>query len=319
VEVIRRGLLPADWPIFVGECGSDNVGPEDPQRRRGWQDAGKLTAEQQSANLAAYLAVCAPSVVACFVFADGTDDPNWMTYHTWGTPVETAIRATWPQKAPLARPTTSSSNGTTSPSSTPQSPAIAPTAPATSPSALVTRIGHSMPAPLFQFTQDAGSSDCWVECIRSFFLRYGYPLPLDTVFQAGKGHARPAGGEAATFAEVKQAITTLAQQLGVTVQEADFDDPNTVAAALHDPSTANPWTVIAGVKESDLQPGQSYGHFIILDHEDSAGNVQVIDSYTNVDGNQSGRYPFAQLATAMKDNWEPLIDACGFKITGRAA
>jgi hypothetical protein len=35
VEAIRRGLLPADWPIFVGECGSDNVGPEDPQRRRG--------------------------------------------------------------------------------------------------------------------------------------------------------------------------------------------------------------------------------------------------------------------------------------------
>lgn len=201
----------------------------------------------------------------------------------------------------------------------PQSRQDDPVASATPETTVVTRIGHTMPAPLFQFTQDAGSNDCWVECIRSFFLRYGYPLPLDTVFQAGKGTARPAGGEPATFAEVKQAITTLAAQLGVTVQEADFDDPNTVAAALHDPNTANPWTVIAGVKEADLQPGQSYGHFIILDHEDSAGNVQVVDSYTNVDGNQSGRYPFAQLATAMRDNWEPLIDAIGVKITGRAA
>jgi hypothetical protein len=107
--------------------------------------------------------------------------------------------------------------------------------------------------------------------------------------------------------------------LGVTVQEADFDDPNTVAAALHDPNTANPWTIIAGVKESDLQPGQNYGHFIILDHEDNAGNVQVIDSYTNVDGNQSGRYPFIAVAKAMVDSWEPNIDAIGVKVTGRAA
>lgn len=176
-----------------------------------------------------------------------------------------------------------------------------------------------MPAPLFQFTQDAGSSDCWCETIRSFFLRYGYPLPLDTVFQAGKGKARPAGGEAANFAEVKQAIRTLAQQLGVTVQEADFDDPNTVTTALHDPNTANPWTIIAGVKEADLQPGQSYGHFIILAHEDNAGNVQVIDSYTNVDGNQSGSYPFSAIAQAMIDNWEQAIDAIGCKITGQTA
>jgi hypothetical protein len=295
VEAIRRGLLPASWPIVIGECGSDNVGIEDAQRRGGWQDAGKLTADAQIANLHAYLAGCAPSVQAVYVFCDGGSDRRWDAYRTWGTPVETYIRSTW-----------------NTPSESHQDDPGSLATP-------ITRIGHAMPAPLFQFTQDAGSSDCWVECIRAFFLRYGYPLPLDTVFQAGKGHARPAGGEAATFAEVKQAITTLAQQLGVTVQEADFDDPNTVAAALHDPNTANPWTIIAGVKESDLQPGQNYGHFIILDHEDNAGNVQVIDSYTNVDGNQSGRYPFIAVAKAMVDSWEPNIDAIGVKVTGRAA
>jgi GH25 family lysozyme M1 (1,4-beta-N-acetylmuramidase) len=110
VEAIRRGVLPADWLIFIGECGSDGIQKElpdgskvpveDPQGRRGWQDRGKLTAAQQSANLAAYLAGCASSVAACFVFADGGNDPNWQTFHTFGTPVETAIRATWPQKAP---------------------------------------------------------------------------------------------------------------------------------------------------------------------------------------------------------------------------
>lgn len=182
------------------------------------------------------------------------------------------------------------------------------------PSPLSTKEGHAMPAPLFQFTQDAGSSDCWCECIRSFFLRYGYPLDLDLVFQAGKGYPRPAGGEPATFATVKRAITTIAQQLGVKVQMADFDAPNVVAAALHDPDAANPWTIIAGVAESVLQPGQNYGHFILLDHEDANGMVKVVDSYTNVDGDATEYYPFAQVAQAMVSNWEPQIDACGFKI-----
>lgn len=105
-EAIRRGLLPATWPLFVGECGSDLL-PGCPEtggrRRRGWQDRGKLSPDQMAAQLAAYRAGCAPHVEAIFIFADGGVDPNWATYRTFGTPVEAAIRATWgnpPQKGP---------------------------------------------------------------------------------------------------------------------------------------------------------------------------------------------------------------------------
>lgn len=169
------------------------------------------------------------------------------------------------------------------------------------------------PAPILRLPQQPGSLDCWIKCIEEFFLRYGHVLTDDLVFAAAKGHPRPAGGEAATFAEVKQGIAAIAQQLGVTVQLADFDDPATVMAALHDPNTANPWTVIAGVKESDLQPGQTYGHFLILDHEDAHGNITVTDSYAETDG-CSGSYSKVAVEQAMVDSWEIAIDAIGAKI-----
>ena len=93
-EAIRRGLLPKDWPIYIGECGSDDVGTEDAQQRRGWNDNSKLTAEQQLGNLLEYGRRCAPSVYACFVFADGNADPQWASYHTFDTPLEAGLRTT---------------------------------------------------------------------------------------------------------------------------------------------------------------------------------------------------------------------------------
>jgi hypothetical protein len=317
VDAIRRGLLPASWPIIIGECGSDNVGTEDPQHRRGWQDAGKLTADQQIANLRTYLAGCAPSVQYAFVFADGTANPDWVSFHTFDTPVETAIRATWaqpppggPKGAPVASLPIPLDNQLTG-----DGPNKAPDAVAEVRKAL----GHMNPSPLFKFDQGPGTLDCWVEAIRSFFLRYGYPLDLDTVFQAGKGRARPAGGEAATFAEVKQAIATLAKQLGVRVQTMDCDTPTIVFQALRDPDTANPWTVIAGVAEQVLQPGQQYGHFMILSGFTGGNEIAVVDPLDHYDGNTSGVYPAEQLAQAMIANWEPSIDAEAVKIVGKAA
>lgn len=175
------------------------------------------------------------------------------------------------------------------------------------------------PAPLFKYDQGPGTLDCWVRCIQAFFLRYGYPLDVETVFQAGKGKARPPEGEAATFAEVEAAIRTLAQQLGATVQLAEFDDPSIVLAALHDPNATNPWTIIAGVAEQDLQPGQQYGHFLILSDLDADGSVEVIDSYASEDGNSTGKYPWPEMAQAMIASWERSIDAIGVKITGKTA
>ena len=115
VEAIKRGLLPAAWPVLIGECGSDGIWKvlpdgakvpvEDGQGRRGWQDRGKLTADQQMANLTAYVAGCAPSVQAAFVFADGGSDPHWGSFHTFDTPVEAGIRAAW-VKSQASRPPT---------------------------------------------------------------------------------------------------------------------------------------------------------------------------------------------------------------------
>ena len=111
-EAIRRALLPPDMPLFIGECGSDQllrqvspghwVGVEDAEQRTGWQDRGKLTAPEMSADLLAYRAGCAPSVVAAFVFADGpaaAPGQRWAAYATRGTAVEETIRGTWKEQA----------------------------------------------------------------------------------------------------------------------------------------------------------------------------------------------------------------------------
>lgn len=178
------------------------------------------------------------------------------------------------------------------------------------------RKGHGgMPSALFQFDQGAGTLDCWVRCIESFFLRYGYSHDVDQIFQAGFGFNRPPGGQAAPFSVVKQAITTLAAQDGVKLQMTDLDNPGQVSAALSDPDTANPWTIIAGVAEQDLQPGQAYGHYIILERRDG-DTVTVVDSLAREDGNQSGTYTWEQITAAMAANWDPTVDAVGVKIIG---
>jgi hypothetical protein len=101
VEAIRRGLLSATLPLFIGECGADRCG--DGTDGRGWQD--KLAPEQYITQLGIFRAGCAPSVVAAFVYTDGANgDPQWDSYKTRGTPVEAAIRATWQNPLGARRP-----------------------------------------------------------------------------------------------------------------------------------------------------------------------------------------------------------------------
>lgn len=107
-EAYRRGLIPLTTPIFIGEHGSDRIpDPDDhsadpasiedgAQRRRGWQDRGKLSADDQATNLRSYAASCLPNVQAAFVFSDGNEKSHdWDSYRTRGTPLEAVIRGTW--------------------------------------------------------------------------------------------------------------------------------------------------------------------------------------------------------------------------------
>jgi len=71
------------------------------------------------------------------------------------------------------------------------------------------------------------------------------------------------------------------------------------------------WFVIAGVQESDLQPGQSYGHYLLA-RQIEGPDVVVIDSYRLYDGG-SDRYTLSQFHEAMKDNWDPIRDALAFR------
>ena len=101
-EATQRGLLPLTMRLFIGECGSDRIpggtqaSIEDaPRNRRGWNDAGKLSADDQATNLRSYAASCLPNVQAAFVFADGAPNPQWDAYRVRGTPLEAVIRGTW--------------------------------------------------------------------------------------------------------------------------------------------------------------------------------------------------------------------------------
>lgn len=323
IEAMHRGILPPDLPLIIGETGSATIPtPGDPPpgqpkalsiedgmcRRDGWQslsaygcDGPKLTPDEQAANIAAYAAGCAPSVIAAFSFGDGGANPEWAAFHSRGTAVESAIRATWAVAAPpVVAP-----------------PPVVPLPPP--PFQKGPPMSQPAAGPIFQFDQGY-TKDCWVRCIQAFFLRYGYTVDLDTVFQAGKGHARPAGGEAATFAEVKTALNTLTAQLGAHLQLADFDAPGVVMAALHDPDVNNPWTVIAGVAEQDLQgQTQAYGHYMIAYRIDDKGMVYVIDSYAAEDGNTTGKYAWSTFAKSMIDNFDAAIDAIGAKLLAKAA
>jgi N-acetyl-anhydromuramyl-L-alanine amidase AmpD len=92
IEAIKRNLIPATLPLILGEIGEWAAG-------HGWQQ--DTTADQMTAQLAIYRAGCAPSVVAVFVFADGNNgDPQWDSFKTRNTSVETAIRATWTKTPP---------------------------------------------------------------------------------------------------------------------------------------------------------------------------------------------------------------------------
>lgn len=91
VDAIARGLLPATLPLYITECGADDVG--DGTGTHGWQE--KMAADAYVSQLAAYRAGCAPSVQACFIFADGAPNAEWDSFRTRQTPVETYIRSTW--------------------------------------------------------------------------------------------------------------------------------------------------------------------------------------------------------------------------------
>lgn len=106
VEAIKRGLLPATMPLILGEIGEWTAG-------HGWRS--DVTADQMVAQLAIYRAGCAPSVVVTFLFADGDNgDQQWQSFTTRNTPVEDAIRATWPKTPPQ-----SSQDGATIPKGVP--------------------------------------------------------------------------------------------------------------------------------------------------------------------------------------------------------
>ena len=112
--ILNGGWIPRGTPVYIGECLIDAVtrggsGPdanaplEDPQGRNGWDDRGKMTADQAAAQLNLYLAQLPPEVVCAAWFADGeTPGGRWWDYRSWNTPIEDAIRQSWQGASPVA-------------------------------------------------------------------------------------------------------------------------------------------------------------------------------------------------------------------------
>ncbi|HEY8838073.1 MAG TPA: hypothetical protein VIO16_10445, partial [Dehalococcoidia bacterium] len=232
VEAIRRGLLPTSWPIIIGECGSDNVGTEDGQRRSGWSDRGKLSADQECTNLAAYLAGCAPSVQAVYVFGDGGSDQRWDSYRTFGTPVEAYIRSTW------QNPPQSLQDGGTTPA-TPKEASMDPAL-----LAWVSGVLSGIHAPMSQTTR--AMLVAWAAAEGG--LPHNNPLnttqvmPGSTDFNVNNGYPVQAYPDIATgiAATVK---TLLNGYYGAIV--ADLVDGNVAPFAAH--VYASPWGTTQGI------------------------------------------------------------------------
>lgn len=178
--------------------------------------------------------------------------------------------------------------------------------------------------PPIDFRQLSGTTDCWCENIRRFFSRYGMLLDLDTVFQAGKGYARPAEGEPATFPTFLHAVRTLAQSEGVgldgdvsvngTLQQLEIDTFSTLWATLQDADTANPWTVVVGENNADLNPAQPWQHYgSLLQNPTNSDQIQWFDPAAPWDGD-AAVYTKEQFTRAIQDNWDPRVIGYALKI-----
>jgi hypothetical protein len=178
------------------------------------------------------------------------------------------------------------------------------------------------------FKQLPGSYDCWVECIRRFFSRYGLLFDVDTVFQAGKGYAHPVGGEPADFPTFLKAVKTLAASVGVLVdvpaaqqvagnnylQYLEIDDFTTLWATLQDSDTADPWTVAVGENNDDLNAGENWQHFgELLQNPTNSDLISWYDPASTWDGD-AAQYTKEQFTVAIEQNWDPKIVGYALKI-----
>ena len=203
--------------------------------------------------------------------------------------------------------------------------AISVVAPVSAP--VVIRESIRMVNPI-DFKQLSGSLDCWVECIRRFFSRYGLLFDVDTVFQAGKGYAHPAGGEAADFPTFLRAVMTLARSVGVEVgvpttqwktgnmylQYIEVDDFNTLWITLQDSDKSDPWTVTIGENNADLNPAEPWQHFgELLQNPTNGDEISWYDPASTWDGD-AAQYSKSQFEQAIKDNWDPKIVGYALKI-----
>lgn len=153
---------------------------------------------------------------------------------------------------------------------------------------------------------------CWAYATAECFDAAGhYVSPFDIYAQV-KGQVFNPPGLPATFDELRAGINAAAAMtrarlkwfgpLGVA------NDPGTVAQLVRDG-----WFVIAGVAEGDLQPGQNFGHYIVITNVSDPNAAAIVDSYRAEDGG-SDRYPWSQLVQAMGDNWDQNVDALAFQI-----
>jgi hypothetical protein len=91
-------------PWFIGEFGSDGVNKgEDPEKRSGWRDRDKLTADEYIKQIEIYRygdpenGVVAPAenVLAVFLFAQGAPIYQWQNWETRGTKLMDYMKSTW--------------------------------------------------------------------------------------------------------------------------------------------------------------------------------------------------------------------------------
>jgi hypothetical protein len=313
-------VLPLEWPLLIGECGSDDVGEEDGQHRRGWNDRGKLTAAQELGNLLEYRSRCAPSVLACFVFADGNSDPKWESFHTFDTPLEAGLRvnsATFiAPSAPPAAPTATSTAGATG---------VAPS----SDNAVQVSEERKQPLPAVTVVDAIPELNqgptrlCWAECVQEAFAGSGNSVSVYDLYKQVKGADYTPPGEGATFAELTACVRGAALLTGVRLRwfglEGRVNDLATFDQLLRDGT----WIVIVGANEQALvddlalaeQAG--YGHYFLCRHLDFDGDgrpdTDTVDSYRGYD-HVPVRIPLAAVHDAMRRNWDANYDALAFQV-----
>ena len=302
-EALRRDLLPGldaedgPWPIFIGECGSDAVGTEDSQGRRGWNDNGKLTAAAEMDNLLTYRRRCAASVRTCFVFADGGVDSQWTSYRTFDTPLEAGVRATWAAPAVGIAPAGALSGKR--------------------------RERHVTVLDAIPELRQGATRLCWAECVQEAFAGAGYSVSVYDLYKQVKGLDYAPPGEAASFSELTSCVQAAATLTGGRVRwfgsDGKVNDLPTFDQLLRDGS----WVVIVGVDEQTLvdelglHENAGYGHYFLCRHLDFDGNgvpeTDTIDSYRAYD-HIPERVPLAAIHDAMARNWDANYDALAFQV-----